>query len=109
MKVWELHSQAVDGAISTTPDGEADIAGLVVSEKAYFLIMRDFRPAPLVALVRRDGPAEAANVLLAHFNTPESRQASGNRGLAATRSGIGGLGLVRADELPANEVLGRRG
>lgn len=109
MKVWELHSQNVDGAIATTPDGEADIAGLIVSEKAYFLIMRDFRPATLVALVRREGPAEAANTLLAHFNTRESLQASGGRGLAATRSGIGGLGLVRADELAANHALGRRG
>ncbi len=109
MKVWELHSQGVDGAITTTPDGEADVVGLIMSEKAYFVVMRDYRPAALVALVRREGPAEAAKTLLAHFNEPEALQAGGGRGLAAARSGIGGLGLVRADEVPANESLGRRG
>lgn len=106
MKVWELHSQTLDGAIRTTPDGEADIGGLIVSEKAYLLLMRDHRPGQVVDMVQRHGPANAANALCAHYNTEESLAASGGRGLAITRSGIGGVGLVRADE--ADEAVGRR-
>lgn len=108
MKVWEIHGLRVNGAIRSTPDGDADVDGLVLSEKAYFLVMRDFRPAELVALVHRGGVLDAARVLVDHYDRDEARQATGGRGLVITRSRIGGTGLVRADEQEAVEAVGRR-
>lgn len=87
MKIWELHALRLGGAIRTTPDGDAEVAGLVLSERAYLLAMRDFRPDQLVAMVRRDGPANVMNWLLEHYGTPESMQAAGGRKLVATRGG----------------------
>jgi hypothetical protein len=108
MKVWEIHALRVNGAIRSTPDGEADVDGLVLSEKAYFLVMRDFRPEQLVALVHRGGVTAAARALVEHFDRDEAQQANGGRGLVITRSGIGGAGLVRADEREAGTAVGRR-
>ena len=56
-RIWELHAQRLDGAIRSTPDGEANIGGLVLSEKAYLLAMRDHRPEQLVRLVQTRGPS----------------------------------------------------
>jgi len=104
MKLWEVHALRLGDAIRTTPDGEADIEGLVFSEKAYIVAVRDYRPAQLVEMVRRQGPEAAADSLVSHF-------AEDSRGLARTRSRIGGPGIVRGDELVAvpvfNEVLRR--
>ena len=98
MKLWELHTQALDGAIRTTPDGEAEIDGLVLSEKAYILVMREFRPAQLVSMITREGAAAAANRLIEHFGGEAALPLSGGRGLVLTRATVGGLGLARGDE-----------
>lgn len=108
MKLWELHTQQVHGAIRTTPDGEAEIDGLVLSEKAYILVMREVRPVQLVGLVERDGASEAAQALITQFGTPEALQSSGGRHLVLTRASVGGIGLAREDERVAHELLGRR-
>ena len=107
MRLWELHNQRLDGAIRTTPEGAAEIAGLVLSEKAYLLAVRDFRPAQLVDLIRRHGPVEAGARLVAHYGTRESLQTSGGRGLAAGRARSGGPGLYRSDEAFEREPAGR--
>jgi hypothetical protein len=109
MKLWELHAQQLDGAIRTTPDGEAEIDGLVLTEKAYILVMRAFRPVQLVGMVSREGAAGAADKLIEHFGTQDALQLSGGRGLMLTRATVGGLGLARDDERVAHELLGRRG
>ena len=108
MKLWELHSMHTNGAIRTTPDGEAEIAGLILSEKAYLLVMRDFRPAQVVDLVHGSGDGAAARSLSEHYGSPESLAVTGGRGLVVTRSRTGGPGLVRADEVGAHEAIGRR-
>lgn len=108
MKLWELHSMRTNGAIRTTPDGEAEIAGLIISEKAYLLVVRDFRPAQVVELVHQHGVGEAARSLSEHYERPESLAATGGRGLVVTRSRSGGPGLVRSDEVGTNAALGRR-
>jgi len=98
-RIWELHSLRLDGAIRTTAEGEAEIDGLVLSEKAYFLAVRDFRPAQLVALVRSEGPFAAAERLIAHFDAAESRELSAGRSLIVTRGPSGGIHLCRNDEV----------
>lgn len=108
MKLWELHGMHSDGAIRSTPDGEADIAGLSISEKAYLLVVRDFRPVQLVELVRQHGAGDAAHALSEHYGRPESLAATGGRRLVVTRSRSGGPGLVRSDEAGANTATGRR-
>ena len=89
MKIWELHAMNLRGAIRTTPDDRADVAGLVFSEKAYLLAVRDFRPAELVNLVEREGPHEAARRLVAHFSSEEVLNACGGRGLVAEPERLG--------------------
>lgn len=103
MKIWEVHGMRLDGAIRSTPDGEADVAGLVFSERGYLLAVRDFRPHQLVDLVRSLGPTGAIERLLAHYDTPEAIAASGGRRLVATRGGSMAPGPVvrRNDEVPA--------
>lgn len=108
MKLWELHNQRLDGAIRTTPEGAAEIAGLVLSEKAYLLAVRDFRPGQLVDLIGRHGPLEASSRLVAHYSAPDALQANGGRGLAAGRAKSGGPGLFRSDEVFEREPAGRR-
>jgi len=104
-KIWELHGLTLGFAIRTTPDGEADIAGLVLSEKAYLLAVRDFRPAQLVSLVREREPGAAAEALIAHYARSESLRASGGRGLISSR-GMGGTVLRRTDEVHAEVSAG---
>ena len=108
MKVWEIHGLRVGGAIRTTPDGDADVDGLVFSEKAYFLVMRDLRPEQLLDLVQRDGILEAAHTLVERYSRPDALHSSGGRGLVLTRSRIGGTGLIRADEQEVRLPAGRR-
>lgn len=105
MKLWELHTTQVGGAIRTTPDGEAEIGGLVLSEKAYLFVVRTIRPAALVRMVDTAGPAGAADQLIEQSSRPESLQETGGRGLTITRSRMGGIGLVRDDESMAAEPL----
>ena len=62
-KIWELHSLSLGGAIRTTADGRAEIDGLVLSEKAYFLAVSAFRPAQLVGMVARLGPGDRKSVV----------------------------------------------
>ncbi len=96
MKIWELHSQTTNGAIRTTADGDADIDGLLLSEKAYLLVMRDFRPPALVRLVQEQGPYAAADTLVAHFASyaPDNT----GRSLARGRSRMGDPIICRSDE-----------
>lgn len=108
MKIWELHGLQLRGAIRSTSDGDADVDGLVLSEKAYLLAVRDFRPAELVQLVRDSGPEAAARTLLQHYGAAESLQANGGRGLVATRGTYLSPALKRTDEVPQVEAAGRR-
>ncbi len=108
MKLWEIHSLALDSKIRTTPEGAAEVAGLVLSEKAYLLAVRDYRPAQLVELIERHGPVEAAHRLVSHFDSPAALQANGGRGLVAARARSGGPGVYRSDEVVEGEPAGRR-
>lgn len=101
-RIWELHAQRLNGAIRTTPDGEADVAGLHLSEKAYLLVVRDYRPAELVRLVEREGPAAVATKLCARYDGVEH-----GRGLVVARGMNTQPLLVREDEAPA-PVAARR-
>jgi len=109
-RIWELHAARLGGAIRSTPDGGADVAGLILSEKAYLLAMRDFRPHQLVELVRSEGPHGAAERLIAHYSSPASPGAAGGRSLVAAR-GLAPTPVVkRSDEVPAGEAAtGRQG
>ena len=108
MRLWELHNQRLEDAIRTTPEGAAEIAGLVLSEKAYILAVRDFRPAQLLEFIKRHGPIEATSRLISHYGTPEALQSNGGRGLVAGRARSGGPGLYRSDEVVDGEPVGRR-
>jgi len=108
MKIWELHGQRLKGIIGSTPDGDADVAGLILSEKAYLLAVRDFRPTELADLVLRDGPSVAARSLIDHYSRPESLQATGGRGLALARNGASDPILRRSDEVNEMQPAGRR-
>ncbi|HET7736949.1 MAG TPA: hypothetical protein VFK32_00090 [Tepidiformaceae bacterium] len=100
MKIWELHAlQIGPDAIVTTPDDEALIDGLVLTERAYLLAVRDFRPAQLVALVRAEGPERAAALLTRHFESEESRNAAGGRSLVVGRGRTPGPLVLRSDEV----------
>lgn len=100
MKIWEVHSVQTNGAIKGTHDGEADVNGLVLSEKAYLLALRAYRPAQLVQLVAEEGPELAAQALIGHFSSEDALQASGGRGLVAARSWSMAPKVVRSDEAP---------
>ncbi|HEX6032752.1 MAG TPA: hypothetical protein VFY90_15075 [Tepidiformaceae bacterium] len=107
MKIWELHAMNLRGAIRTTPDDRADVAGLVFSEKAYLLAVRDFRPAELVNLVEREGPHEAARRLVAHFSSEEVLNACGGRGLVAAPGFAVDPVICRSDEVTPVTAGGR--
>ena len=108
MKIWEMHSVHTNGAIRGTADGEADVSGLVLSEKAYLLALRDYRPHELVRLVDREGPELAAQELITHYGSYDALQASGGRGLVAARSWSMAPKVVRSDEVAAPQAVGRR-
>jgi hypothetical protein len=100
-RIWEVHSQSLGGSIRTTSQGDADIDGLVLSEKAYLLAVRDFRPRQLVEMVRAEGPEGAADRLVKHYNAPDALQAMGGRCLVVCR-GLDPVPVVRrSDEVPA--------
>lgn len=102
MKIWELHALRVGpAAILTTPDGEANVEGLVLSERAYLLAVRDYRPSELVELVLREGPERAASLLIRHYSSPDAREEHGGHSLALSRGRTPGPLVVRQDELPA--------
>ncbi len=100
-RIWELHSHLLGGAIRTTVMGDAYVAGLVLSEKAYLLAVRDFRPRQLVEMVREEGPAAAASHLVDHYGTLDALQASGGRGLVVCRGTDFTPVVRRSDEIPA--------
>jgi len=82
MKIWELHGRQTNGAIRGTPDGEADVQGLIFSEKAYFLALQAFRPTQLVEFVQEHGPAGAARDLIAHFESAPVHALVASRGMS---------------------------
>ena len=86
MKLWELHTLHTNGPIRTTPGGEAESAGLILSEKAYLPVVSDFRPAQVGEFVH----------------------ARGECGLVLSRSRLGDRRLVRADEVSTNAATGQR-
>ncbi len=96
----------IRGAIRSTPDGEADVAGLVFSEKAYLLAVRDLRPADLVALVQARGIGGAAQALVAHYGDGTAAS-TGARGLVVARGHGPEPVLRRSDEVgpPAREFI----
>lgn len=108
MKIWELHGQRLQGLIRSTYDGDADVAGLILSEKAYLLAVRDFRPAELAELVQQHGPVLAARQLIEHYARPESLNVTGGRGLALARDSASDPVLRRSDEVPEAQAVGRR-
>ena len=103
MKIWEVHALHTNGRIRTTGEGHCEIDGLLLSEKAYLLAIRDMRPAQLFRLVDELGPENAASELLNYYHPPDP----GHNGhaLLAGRSRLGDPLLVRSDEarLPARE------
>lgn len=105
MKIWEVHSLSTNGAIRTTADGDADVAGLLFSEKAYLLAMRDIRPAQLVSLVNERGPLGAAEALVAHFALAQPDNTG--RSLIRGRSRMGDPIIQRSDEVPQPAVPAR--
>jgi hypothetical protein len=95
-RIWELHADRLGGAIRSTPEGDADIDGLILSEKAYLLAVRDFRPHQLVEMVRREGAPAAAQRLIAHYEGSDSLQ---GRRLVATRGSAPTPIVRRNDEV----------
>ncbi len=102
MKIWELHASLGHARIRTTPDGDADVGGLLLSEKAYLLVMRVMRPQELARLVEAEGPAMAAEWLVARL-AGEGLDDTG-RGLAIGRTRLGEPILRRNDEAPLAEA-----
>lgn len=105
MKIWEVHALSTNGAIRTTADGDADVAGLLLSEKAYLLAVRDIRPNQLVNLVNERGPHAAAEALVAHFAQAEPENMG--RSLVRGRSRMGDPIIQRSDEAPQPVTPGR--
>jgi hypothetical protein len=105
MKIWEVHAISTNGAIRTTADGDADMAGLVLSEKAYLLMVRDFRPAQIVRLVDERGPHAVADALIAHF--AQTQPDTTGRSLVRGRSRMGDPVIQRSDEVAALVTPGR--
>ncbi len=92
-----------NGRIRTTGEGHCDIDGLLLSEKAYLLAIRDMRPHQLFALVDELGPQNALAELVNYYASPEPGHLG--RSLIAGRSRLGDPILLRSDEvrLPARE------
>jgi hypothetical protein len=101
-RIWELHASMLGGRIRTTPEGDAEIdGGLFLSEKAYLLAVRDFRPRQLLEMVQRDGPRLTADHLIAHYSRPESLDATGGRSLVSTWGSAPAPIVRRSDEVGA--------
>lgn len=107
-KIWELHALQFEGEIRTTPEGDAEVAGLVISEKAYLLAVRDFRPSELVGLVQSHGTQGAAAALVAHYATPTALQANAGRALIAARGHSLDPMIRRNDEVAEALATGRQ-
>lgn len=107
LKIWELHGLSLGGAIRSTPEGHAEVAGLVLTEKAYLMAVRDFRPHQLVAMVRREGASAAAERLVQHYGDPANVQASGGRKLVVARGPAPEPMVWRSDE--AGDAMARAG
>lgn len=105
LRIWEIHARLLGADIRTTPEGDADIGGLVLSEKGYLHAVRDFRPAQLVDLVEREGPAAAAEKLVAHYANPAAVAAAGGRGLVAVK-GLSPPLIVRRSNERAPVAIG---
>jgi hypothetical protein len=103
MKIWEVHAMHSGGRIRTTAEGHCEIDGLLLSEKAYLLAIRDIRPSQLFALVDDLGPQNAASELMNYYGSPSPGQPG--HSLQAGRSRLGDPLLMRSDEvrLPARE------
>jgi hypothetical protein len=103
MKIWEVHAMQSGSRVRTSFEGHCEIDGLLLSEKAYLLAIRDMRPAQLFRLVDELGPENAASELLNYYHSPEPGQPG--HGLTAGRSRLGDPLLLRSDEarLPARE------
>ena len=103
MKIWEVHAMHSGRRVRTTGEGHCEIDGLLLSEKAYLLAIRDMRPAQLLDLVEELGPENAASELLNYYREPEPGHPG--HGLSTGRSRLGDPLLVRSDEarLPARE------
>jgi hypothetical protein len=103
MKIWEVHTMNSGARVRTTGEGHCDIDGLLLSEKAYLLAIRDMRPAHLIQLVDDIGPQNAASELLAYYTSPEPGHLG--RALVNGRSRLGDPLLLRSDEVrtPARE------
>ena len=98
MKIWEVHAMHSGGRVRTTVEGHCDIDGLLLSEKAYLLAIRDMRPNQLIKMVDDFGPENAANELVTHYHSPEPGHLG--RALVAGRSRLGDPILLRSDEAP---------
>lgn len=109
MKIWEVHALQFHGAIRTTADGDADISGLLLSEKAYLHIVRDFRPGRIVELVREQGVEFAREALIRHYSDAGAIAAAAGRSLVHGRSRMGDPILLRTDEVPAAVAVPSRG
>jgi len=103
MKIWEVHALQSGGRVRTTAEGHCDIDGLLISEKAYLLAIRDMRPAHLFQLVEDLGAQNAASELLNYYHSPEPGHLGWS--LAVGRSRLGDPLLLRSDEVraPARE------
>ena len=103
MKIWEVHTMHSGARVRTTAEGNCDIDGLLLSEKAYLLAIRDMRPANLIKLVDDIGPQNAASELVTYYHSPEPGHLG--QALVAGRSRLGDPILMRSDEVrvPARE------
>ena len=109
MKIWEVHALQFQGSIRTTADGDADVSGLLLSEKAYLHIVRDFRPGQLVELVRDHGVESAREALIRHYGAADAIASAAGRGLVNGRSRMGDPILLRTDESPVAVAAPSRG
>ena len=105
MKIWEVHALQFSAPVRTTPEGLCDIDGLLMSEKAYLLALRDMRPPQLFAMVTDLGAANASAELLNYYGSPAPGQAG--HSLIPGRSRRGDPVIMRSDEvrLPAREYV----
>lgn len=107
-KIWEFSALRFEGEIRTTPEGDAEVAGLVISEKAYLLAVRDFRPTELIRLVHSHGTQGAAAAFVAHYAAATAVQSNGGRALIAARGHFLEPMIRRNDEVSEALATGRQ-